>query len=172
MTAVAISSFASVDRLLAAPSPDAMQYLKVLGGASARTLLRYLASEQNRYYFEHWELAQFGLAIGLFVAVLSMREGRKLLIAGLVLMTALVAVEHFLLTPYLNMWGRSIDFVPPEAPSPDRFRFWQFHTAYATLEVVKGVIALGLALRLLIHRSRRQIRSRQKIDSIDDADNG
>jgi hypothetical protein len=172
MASLAIGGFHSVDRLLEAPSPDAMQYLKVLGGASARTMLRYLVSEQNRHYFYVWELVQLGMAVGLFATIFTMTEGKKVLLAGVFLMTLLVLVEHFLLTPYLSVWGRAIDFVPPEAPSPERFRFWQFHTAYSWLEVVKGLIAVGLCLRLTIHRSRRQLRSRQKVESIDDADNG
>lgn len=172
MAAVAMGSFGSVDRLLADPSMEASEYIKVLGDASARTLLRYLASEQNRSYFGMWELVQFGLGAALLVTMLSLTEGKKLLVSGVAVLLLMVAVEHFLLTPYLNVWGRAIDFVPPEAPSPERYRFRQFHTAYAWLEVVKALIILGLSTRLIALRSRRRTKSRQKIDAIHDTDNG
>jgi len=164
MAAVAMGSFSSVDRVLEDPPAAADDYIKVLGPASTRTLLRHLASEQNRQYFGTWEWVQLGLGAGVLVTVIVGTDGKPLLLGGVALMILIVVAEHFLITPYMNVWGRAIDFLPPEAPSPERFRFSQFHTLYAWLEVAKGVIALGLSVRLLFFNSRRRPRSRSKSD--------
>ncbi|MCP5111248.1 MAG: hypothetical protein GY953_10470 [bacterium] len=173
MTGIAIGNFASVDRILEEPAQPAQEYIKVLGNESARTLMRHLASEQNRHYFSNWELAQLGLGAGLLAAVIISDSHNRLLLAGAVLMTLMVVVEHWLLTPYLTMWGRAIDFIPPEAPSPERYKFWRFNSAYTAIDIGKMVVGLGLSVKLLIYRpKRRSGKSRKNVDVIDDADNG
>lgn len=173
MAGIAIGGFTSVERLLEDPAQPAREYINVLGNESARTLLRYLASEQNRHYFGTWELVQLGFGGTLLATVVISDRKNRLLLAGTVILIILVAAEHWLITPYINMWGRAIDFLPPEAPSQERFKFWRFHNAYSALEVGKLIIALGLSAKLLHYRSRRRSgKSRKQVDAIDDADHG
>ena len=58
MFGVAVSNFQEVDHLLADPDPSASQMVKVLGGNSARMLLRYQVGELNRFKVLG-ELAQY-----------------------------------------------------------------------------------------------------------------
>ena len=66
--------------------------------------------------------------------------------------------------------GRAIDFVPLTAPSSERTRFWNFHTAYSTTEVIKLLLGFFLTVRLLMRRRRRVSELPEEIDRIDDAD--
>src|SRR5689334_9096845 len=120
MIMVATQNFRSVDRLLAAPGSASAQVEK-MGRADARTFLRYQVSEQNRWYFETWELIQLGLALATLAAV---ARGTRLapVLAGAML--ALLLVERFYLTPEIVRLGRLIDFVPQAASSPERDHFW------------------------------------------------
>lgn len=154
MDVVATENFRSVDRLLAAPSPQAAERIQTLGGHdAARAFLRYQVSEQNRWYFNMWERAQIGLGVLLFLSMLfGTRPDRILLLLTLV-MLAVVLLMHFFLTPEIVRLGRAIDFVPHGVPSGDRTRFWTFHGAYSASELVK--LAVGLALAVVLVRRRR-----------------
>jgi len=170
MMAVAIGNLQGVDRLLEAPDPSASQFIKALGADSARMLLRHQVAELNRFYFENWELVQICLGIGLTVTMLFATNGEKIYmgLCGFVLL--LVIVEHFLVTPQIVSMGRAIDFVPEGAPSVERIKFWRFHNAYSTLEVLKMLTLAGMSLRLMVIQRRN--RSRKKINLVDDSDDG
>lgn len=160
-----MASFSTVDNVLETPAAGAEDYIKVIGPASARTLLRHLVGEQNRAFFSAWEWAQLAIAAALLATILMDTERNTFLLIGALLMTVTVVAQHFLITPHLTVWGRAIDFLPPEAPSPERYRHAQFHTLYSWLEVVKGILALGMSARLLFYRSRRRSRSRSSSGS-------
>lgn len=116
MAWVATENFRSVDRLLAKPSPAALLSLKTLGPAGARMLLRYQASEQNRWLFEAWGTVQLIGGSGFFLFLLfGTREGKYPLILVLV-MLAVVLLQLFLLTPAMISLGRLVDFLPPVNP--------------------------------------------------------
>ena len=71
MDMVATQNFHSVDRLLAAPSPQAEERIQAMGGHdAARAFLRYQVAEQNRWYFETWECVQIGFGLALFFVLL------------------------------------------------------------------------------------------------------
>jgi len=165
VAAMAMASFSTVDAVLDTPAAGAEDYIKVIGPASARTLLRYLVGEQNRALFSAWEWAQLGLGIAVLITALMDSERSNLLLAGTFLLTLVVVAEHFLITPHLIVWGRAIDFLPPEAPSPERYRHAQFHALYSWLEVAKGVIIMGLSARLMFYKSRRRSKSRSSSGS-------
>src|SRR5580658_4067335 len=99
MIMVATENFRSVDRLLAAPAGASTQAGK-LGHDDARTFLRYQVSEQNRWYFEHWEWAQIVLLLALLGALLELglRQGKGLWIAATGMLT-LLAAQRFYITP-------------------------------------------------------------------------
>jgi hypothetical protein len=171
MTLVAVQNLRSVDRLLAEPPSAAAQQIKALGGpAGARLLLRYAAGEQNRWYFETWDTAQLGLAVGVFFILLfGSREGKFTLAVALGAV-AVVAFQRFALTPDIVATGRTLDFIPPDFAAPGRPRFQVLHTVYSGVEIFKwGLIAL-LAGRFLFERKRRSGNTRKKVDVVDKTD--
>jgi hypothetical protein len=174
MALVATQNFRSVDRLLEAPAAQASRQIQSMGWETARTFLRYQVSEQNRFYFEHWELAQLLLGAGLFLLLLFGTSVGRGELALSISMMLVVAVMHWLLTPNIVSLGRQIDFVAREVASPERSRFWTFHAAYSTLEIVKLLFGLGLAGMLLIStRSRRRDAGiRDQVDAVNHADHG
>jgi hypothetical protein len=167
MAWVAAESLGSADRLLARPHPVATLKFKALGFADARLLLHYQVSEQNRWYLEKWDAAQIVLGSVFFLFVLFATRENKLALSLILSMIAAVAVQYFLLAPALISLGRVIDFVPPEAPSGDRAQFWVLHGWYWGVELLKWVLGLALAARLISHRRGRSADARQKIDMID-----
>ena len=148
MIMVATQNFRSVDRLLAEPR-TAVGRIEQLGRDAARTFLRYQVSEQNRWYFETWEQIQLALGgVLLVIAFTGLREQRSfpLLVTAMV---ALLALEHFYLTPEIVRLGRLIDFVPQAASSQERDLFWRFHGAYSAIELTKLALGFFLSFRIV-----------------------
>jgi hypothetical protein len=161
----AADAFRAVDRLLAAPSPEATLRLRALGPSAARTLLRYQASEQNRALFRDWEAVQLvGGSLFFFFLLFATRE-RKFPLITVLVMVVVVALQRFAVTPELVSLGRNIDFVPADMPSEFRDRFWILHSGYAGLEALKWGAALALAGRNVF--SRRHGRSEKALDEFD-----
>lgn len=169
MAWVAAESFSSVDRLLARPHAVATAQFKALGRADARLLLRYQVSEQNRWYFETWEVAQIVMGALFFFFVLFATRESKFALFLVLLMIAGVLVERLMLTPAMISVGRMIDFVPPDTPSGDRTQFWVLHSWYWGVELVKLILGLALAARLISHRSGRSGNARQEFNMVDKA---
>ena len=170
MMGVAIQNLNGVDELLKSPDPAANQYIKVLGTDSARTLLLHQVSELNRFYYQNWEVAQLCIGIVVALTLLFATNGDKLYMGGTGLLLLIVIVEHWLITPQMITFGKVIDFIPPEAPSVERIKFWRFQNAYMVLEAVKLIFLLAVSGRLLVIRSRRRYRSRKDVDLVNDSD--
>ena len=155
MDMVATQNFRSVDRLLTAPPAQIAERMQAMGGHDmARVFLRYQASELNRAYFDNWERAQIVLGVVLFLVLLFGSPPNRLMLLLTLLMLGIVLVMHFYLTPEITRLGRTIDFVSPGTPSAERSRFWTFHGAYSTCELVK--FGLGTVLAVLLVRRRRR----------------
>jgi hypothetical protein len=169
MTWVAAESFGSVDRLLARPHAVATVEFKDLGRAEARLLLRYQVAEQNRWYFENWEVAQIVMGALFFFFVLFATRENKFALLLILLMIAGVLVERFMLTPAMISLGRMIDFIPPDTPSGERTQFWVLHSWYWGVELVKWLLGLGLAARLMSRRNGRSADARQQFNVVDKA---
>ena len=153
MLFVATENFKAVDRVLASSPQRAAAMLETLGPDDSRSLLRYLASEENRFYFQTWEIAQLVLGVALTGFLLFGMNSR--LLAGLAgAMVILAAFQHFTLTPEMISWGRLIDFQRPAVPTHARDMFWRLHGLYGGIEVVKLLMALVIA-GLLLAGSRR-----------------
>src|SRR5271157_1748334 len=148
MAWLAAQSLSSVDRLLARPHPVATAQFKALGRADARLLLRYQVSEQNRWHFEMWEVAQIVMGALFFLFVLFATRENKFALSLILLIIAGVVVQHILITPAMISIGRMIDFVPPDAPSGDRAQFLVIHSWYWGVELGKWVLGMALAARL------------------------
>jgi hypothetical protein len=169
MAWVAAASFSSVDRLLDRPHAVATLQFKALGRADARLLLRYQVSEQNRRYFQTWETAQIVMgALFLFFVLFLTKEG-KISLLLILSMLAVVVVQYLLLTPAMISLGRMIDFLPPNTPSRESSQFWVLHSFYWGVELVKWVLGLALAARLISHRSGRSGNARQEFNLVDKA---
>jgi cell division protein FtsW (lipid II flippase) len=154
MDMVATQNFRSVDRLLAAPSPQLAERVQAMGGHdAARMLLRHQVAEQNRWYFETWEQAQIVLGVALFLVLLFGAVADRWMLFFTLLMLSLVLIAHFALTPEITRLGRAFDFVPPGASSPDRARFWLLHGSYSAIELIK--LGAGIVLAVLLVRRRR-----------------
>jgi hypothetical protein len=153
MDLVATGNFRSVDRLLAAPSPQAAERIQAMGGReAARAFLRYQVSEQNRWYFETWECQQIALGAVLFLVLLFGAAADRVTLLLVLLMLAMVLAMRFFLTPEIIRLGRAIDFAAPGRPEPNRTRFWEFHGAYSAGELLKLGLAIVLAARLTLRR--------------------
>jgi len=157
MDMVATQNFRSVERLLAAPSPQLAERVQAMGGRdAARMLLRHQVAEQNRWYFETWEQMQIALGAALLFVLLFGVVRDRWLVFFTVLMLLIALIAHFFLTPEITRLGRTIDFVPPGASSPDRARFWMFHGAYSGSELIKLGAGIVLAVLLVRRRQSRQ----------------
>ncbi len=156
MWMVATQNFRSVDRLLESPSPQASAQFDKLGRDGARTLLRYHVGEQNRWYFETWELAQFAVGALLIAAQLFGPARDRIVLAMAALMFAAVLVEHWYLTPEIVRLGRLMDFAAPGQIAAERSHFWTLHGAYSGIEVLKLVLGIALAAKLVVRSRRRR----------------
>jgi hypothetical protein len=162
---VATHNFRAVDAVLSAPPPEASKMIQTLGQQNARQLLRYLAGEENRGYFEAWELTQLLLGATLVGFLLFGVKNR--LLAGLAgAMLALTLFQYFKITPDLLWMGRSIDFLPWTAESQVRDQFWKLHGIYGGIEVVKMLLAVTIA-GFLFPLRRRRLRQRVQVDPVD-----
>jgi hypothetical protein len=166
----ATRNFRTVDTVLNSPPPAASKMIQTLGHENARQLLRYLAGEENRGYFEAWELAQ--IAIGIALVGLLLLGFDKRLPAGLAgAMLALTLLQHFKITPEMLWMGRSIDFLPGTTQSELRQEFWKLHGIYSVIEVVKMLGTVTLA-GFLFTLHRRRLRQPVDVDAVDYANHG
>ena len=168
MAWVATQNFREVDRLLSKADPVATLKFKELG-PEARFIMRYQASEMNRWLFRSWENAQVFLGVGFFLVMLFGSRENTIVLLGVLLIWLLVLAQRFLITPELISLGRLIDFVPMDTPSPERNRFWIVHTAYSGVEVAKWLLCLLLTAKMVFSskRSGRSRDSRRELDRVD-----
>ena len=155
MAMVATQNFRSVDRLLTRPAAPAAQQLDKLGLTPARTLLRYQVSEQNRWYFETWGIAECAIGLTLLLVLLFGSTETTFTLLPALLMLLIALVQRFALTPEIVALGRVIDFIPVSQAPPERSRFWIMHHAFTGLELFKWVLGFFLTTRLLFRRKRK-----------------
>jgi len=153
MIFVATQNFGTVDRVLAAPPHEATQMFQTLGPENARLLLRYLAGEENRLFFNSWELAQ--IALGALLTALLFLAIKSRLLAGLAGAMLIVALfQHFRVTPEMIALGRLVDFGGGTG-SAAYGQFWRLHGLYGVLEVAKLALLTVVAGVLLFGRGRK-----------------
>jgi hypothetical protein len=164
MAFVATGNFQTVSEILKSPPPQADKMIKVLGEEDTRLLLRYLAGEENRLFFETWEAAE--LVLGLLLAGLLFLRGNRRLLAGLAgAIVILTVFQHFKITPELVWQGRAIDFVPATGDPASRQQFFKLHAAYGAIEVVKLLLIIGIGIGLFPRRRRSH--QRVELDAVD-----
>lgn len=169
MAWIATESFRSVDQLLSAPGPVAAIQIKALGPGGARALLRYQAAEQNRQYFETWELLQLVLGASFLSFLLFGSNEGKFSMLLLLLMFLITTAQRFYMTPELSALGRTFDFIPADMPSVERNKFWMLHGIYTGSEILKWGLGLVLGVLLVFHRQSRSSDAGHEFDLINKA---
>jgi hypothetical protein len=159
-----------VDRVLAEASPAARLDMKAMG-PNVRNLLRYQAAEQNRWYFSNWTMLQIGIGAAFFMVMLFGSGESAFVLIVIVIMTALAALQRFLILPEGALLGRLLDFLPADQGGPERARYWVIQTAYYGVEAAKWVAGLILAGAMVFSRRRsgRSRDSRREFDVVDKA---
>ena len=159
----------SVDRLLDQNNPSAFLPFKPALLPAARTLLRYQAAEQNRFYFESWEVAQVLLGAFFFFFLLFGTREDKFSLFMVLFMLGVTLFQRFWMTPQASSIGRVADFLA--ANSLERVKLQVLQTGYSVLELVKLGVGLALGLRLVLcrRRSRSEQDIRKELDLIDKA---
>jgi hypothetical protein len=143
---VATQNFATVDRVLLDQSAGAAPRIAKLGPSDARLLLRFLAGEENRLYFQAWEIAELGILAILLLLVLKSR----LLSSLAVLALGITIAQHFWITPKLVAEGIAVAF----STAPDRLAdFGKLHAVYGVTELIS--MALAVVITVLLIRGKR-----------------
>jgi hypothetical protein len=140
------------------------------GEDRVRGLFRLQAAELNRYYFEHWELAQLAIGLLLGVILLFATNGNRLMMAAWLTMYVIVLFQHFALTPRMIELGRGLDLSSIDEFIDERKAFQKLHAFYGWNELAKGLAALVLGARLLVSRGPASGRRRRsRIDEVNNA---
>ncbi len=148
MLLIAGHNLHAADELLGRSPAPAARLIKTLGYGDARAYLQYQAAEMNRWYFEKWEMAQFGIGACLAAALWVGRlRGWPLKIA--LMMLAITFVERAWLTPRITALGRQLDFGSADVWSSNRAVFRLYNKIYWALGVLKLGLGLGIAGQLL-----------------------
>jgi hypothetical protein len=152
LTDIAVTqNFQAVDRFLSAPgNPGTSAELNAIGRARERVILRRNAGEENNWIFLNWERTEFAIGGGLFLLLLLGDAPQKLPLALGIFLLAIVAAEHFALTPRITDLGRVVDGLP--ATAPEYKTFWTLHGLYSGLDILKMLAMLGWAARLATTR--------------------
>ncbi len=147
---VATQNFATVDRILSQPTPQAATPLSALPHDTMRPLLRHLSSELNRLYFFVWGVLQ--IVLGALLTILLLALGRRLEAGLAAVMLAIANVQLLWMTPRITAIGRALDFVPrsplPPSAAPMMAQFWRFHAAFTGSDLVLMALGLFTAWRL------------------------
>lgn len=144
-------NFQTIDRFLESPGDAATSVLlNQTGRARERAILRRNAGEENNWIFLNWERVELVIGSALFLLLLSGDRPQKIMLAGAIVLLLIVAFEHFLLTPQITAMGRTVDNLP--ANSPEVKTFWVLHGFYSGLDILKIVLSIAMAARLVVRR--------------------
>jgi hypothetical protein len=156
MLLVATHNFRGAEEVVVSAPDEAKKMLAKLEPDQRRMLLRYEASELNRFYFKWYLNAQIITAIILSLNLLFSIKGSRFLFAVAIGVLLLTLAQRLILLPEIEYLGRLIDFVPPSAPSAARDRFWSFHHLFSGVEVFKIVVALIIVVKMLVRSDTRR----------------
>ncbi|MEO8131613.1 MAG: hypothetical protein ABI822_31255, partial [Bryobacteraceae bacterium] len=149
---VSVQNLSNVDKILASPPGPVAKDIEDLGGDITRQLLRYQASQFNRFLTETWGVAQIGLGAAVLSAVLFTAHRSRFLIFSTCVMILIAIIQVAYIRPAMDAMGRSFDFLPLGAAARERDSYQSYATMYTVAEVVKLLIGLFLSGRLLFDR--------------------
>jgi len=136
-----------------------------LGRADTHAILRSMAGDLNQLFFVTWERAELILGIAL-TGVLFFGLKTRLLGALSAAQLLLVAVQHFLVTPQMLTLSAHLDSAAQAS------QFGKLHAIYGIMEIVKLLIAFGLAALLLPTWRRRTVPNAIQVQPVDYAHHG
>ena len=142
----------NVDSILNNPPGPVAKDIEDLGSDITKMLLRFQASEVNRFLGDVWGVLQLGLGAAFLIsAVLTSHRSRFLMIVSSA-MILLVVLQMFWISPIMTQLGRSFDFLPLTAALKDRENYQSYRVWYVVFEFLKLLFGLALAIRLLFDR--------------------
>lgn len=145
-------SVGQIDRIIQTPPTQVAKDMEELGAEVTRQLLRYSAWESRRAVENTWGIVQTGLIAALLSAVMLTPHRSRLMSILSISLTAMTLITAFYITPAMEHLGRTFDFIPATANSPDRDSYNTFAIWYNVLEVLKVGGGIVLAARLLFDR--------------------
>ncbi|MDP9054443.1 MAG: hypothetical protein M3N93_09110 [Acidobacteriota bacterium] len=144
-------NFQAVDRFLETPgNPVTSAQLNQIGRARERVILRRNAGEENNWIFLNWERVELTMGAALFLLLLFGDRPQKLMLGFSLALLAIVGAEHFFLTPPIAELGRTVDNLPNT--DPQYKTFWTLHGLYSGLDIVKMLVTVAMAARLIVRR--------------------
>jgi hypothetical protein len=145
-------NMSNVDRILNSPPGPVAKDIEDLGTDITRMLMRYQATELNRFLAETWGVAQIGLGAAILSAVLFTAHRSKFLIFATCVMIMIAMFQVAYVRPSMNALGRSFDFLPVTAALKERESYQSYSVMYTVSEVIKLILGLLLSGRLLFDR--------------------
>jgi hypothetical protein len=147
---IALRNFSSPDLVLNSPLPPVVKMTEKLGGDEVRLLLRHLAMEQTRAYFNVWEAAQMLLGLVLLFLLFMSSPTRILPMALVGVMVLLVLFQHFAIMPELIYRSRLADFPPGNGDFATQARVWTLSEIYVGMEIGKLILGGILSSYLFV----------------------
>src|SRR5258707_12533133 len=130
-------NFQNVERVMNNPPGPVAKDMEDLGSDIAKLMLRYQASEMNRFLYNTWGVAQIGIGAAFLSACLFTAHRNKYLLALGAAMLAIAIFQVTYITPTMTALGRAFDFLPANAASRERDSFQSYATMYTVTEVIK-----------------------------------
>jgi hypothetical protein len=123
---------------------------------AAKDLLLFGASSFNRRLTEMWEMLQLGLGAAFIAASVLTRRHSRFLTVSAILMSAIVTVEIFVLTPALHDAVHRV-LIDPAAVDA-REKLGRFRALHMVFEGAKALIGIAAGFRLVVNwRSWRSV---------------
>jgi len=113
---ISVQNMSNVDRVLSSPPGPVAKDIEDLGIDITRQLLRYQASQFNRFLTETWGVAQIGLGAAILSAVLfTAHRSRFLIFATCVMILIAIFQVSYIVRRWMR-WGEASTSCPWERP--------------------------------------------------------
>jgi hypothetical protein len=149
MTFVTWQSLVNVDRILNSPPQQVAKEFSDIGTDVTRQILRFEAENLNRHLTETWQVMQLGIGGALLATSFLTSHRSRFVIAGTAIMMLIVVYMYYSLIPGMIQLARSFDFLPIGAAPNERASYQSFAVWYRVLEILKSMIGVLIAVRLL-----------------------
>jgi hypothetical protein len=152
MPYMASQSYSNVDRFFSDLPPAVSKQVDAVGHDAIRQILRFQASQHHRHVFETWEAIQLGILAALLATSFFTAHRSRIVILATALMFVMVLIAYLQLTPVMNELSRIYDFLPPGSAAAERENYNSYSVWYRVLEILKAMLAILIAARLLLDR--------------------
>jgi len=142
----------NVEKIMNNPPGPVAKDIEDLGSDITRMLLRFQATEINRFLYETWGIGQIGIGLAFLSAVTFTAHRSKFLVLGAAAAILLVLFQVFYTTASMAALGKSFDFLPINAALKERDLYQGYSTMNTVAEILKLLLGASLAVRLLIDR--------------------